>query len=85
MCHGGCTKPEPHFCRMCILLLGTTGVLSRIVRAIMITCAVLPVNLAGTRIEQLAKAAAKGHAHAAYSTFARLTLSNLRKGSSNYW
>ncbi|KAK9819243.1 hypothetical protein WJX81_003710 [Elliptochloris bilobata] len=45
----------------------------------------LPVNLAGTRIEQQMKAAAAGHPHAASSTFARLTLSNLRKGSSNYW
>lgn len=45
----------------------------------------LPVNLAGTRIVQLMKAAEDGNTHVVTGTFARLTLSNLRKGSSNYW
>ena len=47
--------------------------------------AVLPVNLAGTRVAALTQAAADGNTHVVTGTFARLTLSNLRKGSSNYW
>ena len=47
--------------------------------------AVLPVNLAGTRVAALMQAAADGNTHVVTGTFARLTLSNLRKGSSNYW
>lgn len=47
--------------------------------------AVLPVNLAGTRVATLMQAAADNNTPIVTGTFARLTLSNLRKGSSNYW
>ena len=47
--------------------------------------AVLPINLAGVRIEELEKAAAAKHLPAPSGTFAKLTLSNLQKGSSGYW
>jgi len=47
--------------------------------------AVLPINLAGVRVEELRKAAAAKHVPAPFGTFVKLTLSNLQKGSSNYW
>lgn len=45
-------------------------------------CAVLPINLAGNRIQPQKK---PNNTKATTSTFARLTISNLQKGSDRYW
>ena len=49
--------------------------------------AVLPINLQGNRIDQASDPhhLATANYHAATSTFAKLTLSNLEKGSQLYW
>ena len=47
-------------------------------------CAVLPINMTGNRVEQTA-AQADVSDYAATSTFSKLTVSNIARGSVYYW